>query len=239
MVIIFCHYDYHTYYHCHNHYESIVTTTVIPIIVIFPHVTASLTSRPLALRSRESCDVRRGMARGAAGMDEHTRISHAECDIPSIRLDPRGAVGGDDDDDDDDAAVYLQELGLNFAITARSKGRASTLPSAFPSHEASRAGSAVSSALSSLATRQKTSRALVEVANKVSAGGEGQLYRLLSAKRNHIQQLNSDVVFLHNRIKRKRFRCSSGTVVACGGQDIAWLLRVRGGGFPWARLSCL
>ncbi|XP_047487639.1 serine/arginine repetitive matrix protein 1-like [Penaeus chinensis] len=179
-----------------------MTTPVsaITITVMLPP-TASLTSRSLALSSRGACDVRRVVARGAAGMDEHTRISHAECDIPSIRLDPRGAVGGNDDEDDDDAAVYLQELGLNFAITARSKGRSSTLPSAFPSHEASRAGSAVSSALSSLATRQKTSRALVEVANKVSAGGEGQLYRLLSAKRNHIQQLNSDVVFLHNRIK--------------------------------------
>ncbi|XP_042855810.1 uncharacterized protein LOC122242569 [Penaeus japonicus] len=143
------------------------------------------------------------MARGADRMNDDTHRSHAECDIPSIRLDSRGAVGGtnDDEDDDDDAAVYLQELGLNFAITARSKGRSSTLPSAFPSHEASRAGSAVSSALSTLASRQKTSRALVEVANKVSSGGEGQLYRLLSAKRNHIQQLNSDVVFLHNRIK--------------------------------------
>lgn len=41
----------------------------------------------------------------------------------------------------------------------------------------------------------------MDVTTRLTQASEGQLYRLLSAKRNHIQQLNSDVLFLQTRIK--------------------------------------
>nr|XP_045597897.1 nucleolar protein dao-5-like [Procambarus clarkii]XP_045597898.1 nucleolar protein dao-5-like [Procambarus clarkii] len=135
------------------------------------------------------------MARGCDNTNMNhnnpTQQQHLECDVPTIHI----KDGGDDDDeDDDDAQVFLQHLGTNYGITARSKTsrRSITL-----SKEESRVGSAVSTAVS----RQKSSRTLIDVTTRLTQGNEGQLYRLLSAKRNHIQELSSDVIFLHNRIK--------------------------------------
>ncbi|XP_050711315.1 uncharacterized protein LOC126995630 isoform X2 [Eriocheir sinensis] len=112
-----------------------------------------------------------------------------ECEVPTIQLQDPGA-----EEEDDDAAVFLQMLGPNYAITARSKG---SKRSSKGSKEDSRMGSAVSMALS----RQKSTRTLVDVTTRLTHSGEGQLYRLLSAKRNHLQQLSNDVSLLHNRIK--------------------------------------
>ncbi|XP_045129430.1 uncharacterized protein LOC123515081 [Portunus trituberculatus] len=110
-----------------------------------------------------------------------------ECEVPTIQLQDSVC-----EEDDDDAAVFLQMLGPNYAITARSKSSKLS----FASKE-SRQSSAVSSALS----RQKSTRNLVDVTTRLTHSNEGQLYRLLSAKRNHIQQLSNDVSLLHNRIK--------------------------------------
>ncbi|XP_076056515.1 uncharacterized protein LOC143034400 [Oratosquilla oratoria] len=116
-----------------------------------------------------------------------------------VKEEVRGAAQGDmdividdDDDDDDDALVFLQRLGINYGLSARSKDK-NSLPS---SKLTSRHGSATS-----ILSRQKTTRSLVEAARRVTIGEDGQLYRLLSAKRNHINQLSSDVTFLHKRIK--------------------------------------
>ncbi|XP_064103916.1 lebercilin-like protein isoform X2 [Macrobrachium nipponense] len=140
------------------------------------------------------------MARGCDAMADKEDHENGECEIPMIQIDSKAIEVANESllvEDDDDAAVFLQELGINFGITARSKGRASV----FQSVEVSREGSAVSSGMSSVISRQKSSRTLVDVVSRVTQGGEGQLYRLLSAKRNHVQQLNSDIIFLQRRIK--------------------------------------
>ncbi|XP_066937469.1 lebercilin-like protein isoform X1 [Macrobrachium rosenbergii] len=140
------------------------------------------------------------MARGCDAMADKEDHENGECEIPLIQIDSKAIEGANESllvEDDDDAAVFLQELGINFGITARSKGRSSV----FQSVEVSREGSAVSSGMSSVISRQKSSRTLVDVVSRVTQGGEGQLYRLLSAKRNHVQQLNSDIIFLQRRIK--------------------------------------
>lgn len=134
------------------------------------------------------------MARGCTNnMTDHnpTQPYSVGCEVPSINIEERGGEG---DDDDDDAQVFLQHLTNNFGITARSRASRKSITL---SKEHSRSGSALSSAVS----RQKSTRTLVEVTTRLTHANEGQLYRLLSAKRNHIQDLSSDVIFLHNRIK--------------------------------------
>ncbi|XP_071537376.1 uncharacterized protein [Panulirus ornatus] len=139
------------------------------------------------------------MARGCDTMtttDHNQTRQQRECDVPTIQIQEGGADL--DDDEDDDAAVFLQQLGANYGISARSRA---SRKSFLQSKEVSRAASPGASSVSTVLSRQKSTRTLVDVTTRLTQASEGQLYRLLSAKRNHIQQLNSDVVFLQNKIK--------------------------------------
>ncbi|XP_018011075.1 uncharacterized protein LOC108668383 [Hyalella azteca] len=109
--------------------------------------------------------------------------------------------------DDDDAAVYLQELGINFGLSGRSsRSRISSRTKLGPGIQrvlrSPRCGSSSGWSAASASARRNSTKTLVETSLHLSKRDDGaHMYRLLSAKRNHIQELSNDAVCLQKKIK--------------------------------------